>query len=169
MPSPQHVLVIARHAKAEQGAASDYARELTERGRGDAVAAGRWLATQGVTPTHPLVSAAPRAAQTWAGLADGAGWSVEADLDRGLYGAGPDTVLDLLRGLDDSCACAVVVGHNPTMEIVAQLLDDGEGDDATSSEMAAGFPTSAVAVFAVDVPWAELASARLTAFHVGRG
>src|ERR1700754_4584457 len=101
MASPQHILVVVRHSKAEQGGASDFERELTDRGRRDAAAAGAWLAAEGVTPDRAVVSAAPRAAQTWQGLASGAGWSVRADLDRGLYTAGPDTALDVLRGLGE--------------------------------------------------------------------
>jgi len=64
----------------------------------------------------------------------------------------------------------VVVGHNPTIAYLAQLLDDGSGDDDAGREMAVGFPTGALAVFEVTGSWAELdlASARLVAFHVGR-
>ena len=169
MPAPQHVLVVVRHSKAEQGGRSDYERELTDRGRRDAAAAGAWLAGEGVAPDRALVSAASRAAQTWNGVASGAGWSVEAELDRGLYTAGPDTALDVLRGLGEDVGCAVIVGHNPTMAVLAQILNDGEGDADAGSAMAAGFPTSAVAVFAYDGAWADLESARLTGFHVGRG
>ena len=169
MPDLHHRLAVIRHAKAEQTAANDFERELTGRGRADAAAAGAWLAGVGVTPDQALVSAAPRAVQTWEALAAGADWAVDADLDRGLYSAGPDTALDVLRGLDEDCRCAVIVGHNPTMEMLAQLLDDGEGDAEAGNNMAGGFPTSAVAVFEVDGPWADLESARLTGFHVGRG
>jgi phosphohistidine phosphatase len=169
MVDQQHRLVVIRHAKAEQTAANDFERELTGRGRADAAAAGGWLASVGVAPDRALVSAAPRAAQTWEALAAGADWHLDPDLDRGLYTAGPDTALDVLRALDEDCGCAVIVGHNPTMEILAQLLDDGEGDPEASTEMAAGFPTCAVAVFDVAGPWAELDTARLTGFHVGRG
>lgn len=168
MPDQHHVLVVIRHAKAEQTGANDFERELTGRGRADATAAGAWLAGVGVAPDQALVSAAPRAAQTWEALAAGADWSVEADLDRGLYTAGPDTALDVLRALDEDSRCAVIVGHNPTMEMLAQLLDDGEGDAEAGERMAGGFPTSALAVFELDGTWAELESARLTGFHVGR-
>ncbi len=168
MDAPQHVLVIVRHAKAEQVAGSDFERELTDRGRRDAAEAGAWLAAHDVRPDAALVSAAPRAAQTWAALASGAGWDLAPTLDRGLYTAGPDTALDVLRGLDEATGCAVVLGHNPTMAVLAQLLDDGEGDEEAGRAMATGFPTSAVAVFAVDGSWADLAAARLTGFHVGR-
>lgn len=169
MPTPQRTLVVVRHSKAEQVAASDFDRELADRGRRDAAATGAWLAGIGVVPDRALVSAAPRAVQTWEALAEGAGWSLEPDLDQGLYTAGPDTALDLVRGIDDDCVSLVVVGHNPTMASLAQMLDDGEGDIEAGNEMATGFPTSAAAVFAYDGTWADLETARLTAFHVGRG
>lgn len=169
MAPRQHTLVVIRHAKAEQVAATDFERELTAGGRADAAAAGVWLAAAGVQPDHALVSAAPRAAQTWEALAGGAGWSLDADLDPGLYTAGPDTALDLLRALDEGSVCAVLVGHNPTIAVLAQLLDDGEGDIDAGNAMAAGFPPSAVAVFELAGPWADLDVARLSGFHVGRG
>lgn len=166
--APQHTLVVVRHAKAEATAPSDYERGLTEGGRSDAAAAGEWLAGAGVRPDRALVSAAPRAAQTWESLAAGAGWTLAPDLDRGLYTAGPDTALDLLHAVDEEAGCVVILGHNPTMASLAQLLDDGEGDAGAANRMVVGFPTCAVAVFEVGSPWADLGSARLTAFHVGR-
>jgi phosphohistidine phosphatase len=162
---------VVRHSKAEQDGPTDLERELAPRGRADATAAGRWLGEQGVVPEQALVSAAVRARQTWELLAEGAGWDVEPTFDRGLYTADPETVIDLVRTLDDDCQCAIVVGHNPTMGSLAQLLDDGDGDVQAANAMAAGFPTSAVAVFEYDGEWAELepATARIQAFHVGRG
>jgi phosphohistidine phosphatase len=164
-------LVVVRHAKAEQSGESDHARRLIARGRTDAEAAGRWLAGQRVVPDHALVSAASRARETWESLAAGAGWSVEPSLDEGLYSAGPDTALDMIRRTPPDAAVVVVVGHNPTMGQLAQLLDNGEGDPEASNAMVRGFPTSAVAVFEYDGAWADLdiTSARLVACHVGRG
>jgi phosphohistidine phosphatase len=164
-------LVVVRHSKAEQAGETDHARRLIDRGRSDAEAAGRWLAEKNVVPDHALVSAAPRARETWDALSAGAGWSVEPVLDEGLYSAGPDTALDLIRGTPADAGVVVVVGHNPTIAQLAQLLDDGEGDPEACTAMASGFPTSAVAVFEYDGAWADLdlTSARLVAFHVGRG
>ena len=161
---------MVRHSKAEQSGDTDHARRLLDRGRDDAESAGRWLAGQDVRPDHVLVSAAPRARETWEAIAAGAGWDVEPVFDEGLYTAGTDTALDLLRGSPADARVVVVVGHNPTMAHLAQLLDDGEGDAEASTAMASGFPTSAVAVFEYDGAWAdlELTSARLVAFHVGR-
>jgi phosphohistidine phosphatase len=164
-------LVVIRHSKAEQSADTDHERGLLDRGRADATAAGQWLAGQGVVPDHALVSAATRAMETWAALVSGAGWDLEPSVDEGFYAAGPETALDLLRRTPAEARVLVVVGHNPTIAHLAQLLDDGEGDPEASNAMASGFPTSAVAVFEYDGAWADLdlTSARLTSFHVGRG
>ena len=88
-----------------------------------------------------------------------------------LYAAGSDSAFDLLRETDADASTLVVIGHNPTMAFVAELVDDGEGDDdATTGMVTRGFPTSALAVFSVDCPWSDLGpgTGRLEAFHVGR-
>lgn len=164
-------LAVVRHTKAEQHGATDFERELAERGRRDAAAIGTWLAEQGVSPDRALVSAAVRTRQTWAEIAGAAGWAVEPELDRGLYAAGPDTALDLLRATPDDARTLLVVGHNPTVGHLAQLLDDGHGDPQASQAMASGYPTGAVTVLAYDGPWAELGvgSASVRGFFVGRG
>lgn len=163
-------LVVMRHAKAEQDGPTDFDRPLASRGRRDAEAAGAWLASQGVAPDHALVSAALRTQQTWESVAAGAGWSLAADLDRGLYAAGPDSALDIVRLVPDTAISLVVIGHNPTVGVLAQVLDDGSGDAEVGASMAGDFPTSAVAVFSYDGSWADLGegTARLDAFHVGR-
>jgi phosphohistidine phosphatase len=164
------LIVVMRHAKAEQLGPTDLERELSPRGREDAAASGSWLAEQQITPDHVLVSAAVRTRQTWETVAKAAGWSLEPNFDQGLYAAGPDTTFDLVRDTPDEARALLVIGHNPTIAVVAQLLDDGSGDEAADEEMTAGFPTSAVAVFEYDGAWPDLepASARLTAFHSPR-
>ncbi len=159
-----------RHGKAEQAARTDFERPVAERGRRDSAEAGGWLADQGFRPDHALVSAALRAVGTWMSVAEGGGWDLEASLSQVLYGAGPETALDLVRESPEDVASLIVVGHNPTMAYLASLLDDGEAEPALSSEVLGGYPTSAVAVFEYVGAWADLdvAGARLVAFHVGR-
>lgn len=163
-------LVIMRHAKAEQSGPTDFERLLAESGQADAAAAGAWLAARGLEPDAALVSAAVRTEMTWEALAESAGWDVEATLDEGLYDAGPETALDLLRAVEPSVTALVLIGHNPTISILAQLLDDGDGDVEASTEMTQGFATCALAVLVHDGEWAELdeACARVSAFHVAR-
>lgn len=170
-PPARRRLVMMRHSKAEQSGATDLDRALTERGRADAAEAGRWLAGRGFVPDHALVSSAVRTRQTWAAVAGAAGWELEPETDTGLYAAGPETTLDLLRAAPPEAASVIVVGHNPTMAYLVQMLDSGDGDPAASDAMADGFPTSAICLLEYDGAWAdlEIGSAAVAAFHVGRG
>lgn len=163
-------LVVMRHAKAEQSGPTDFDRPLADRGHRDAVAAGEWLTGTSFEPEYALVSAALRTRETWASVAEGAGWDLDADFDRGLYAADNDAALDLVREIDDEVQRLIVIGHNPTMASLAQLLDDGDADSELADQLFAGYPTSAVAVFEYDGSWADLdeGTARLVDFHVGR-
>ncbi len=159
-----------RHATAEPGGETDVERALAQRGWDDAQEAGRWLADSGFTPDAALVSAARRTTSTWLAVAEGGSFDAEPDFSESLYSAGPETALDVVRETADGCSSLVVIGHNPTMAYLAQLLDDGSGDPAAAREMAIGFPAGALAWFEVEGSWAdlELAGARLVGFHVGR-
>ncbi len=167
---PARQLIVMRHAKAEPGGETDHERELAQRGWDDATEAGRWLAGRGLVPDGVLVSSARRTTSTWMAVAEGGSFEVEPTPLEGLYSAGPESALDLVRETADDVRTLVVIGHNPTIAYLAQLLDDGSGDDEAGHDMAIGFPTGALAVFAVTGSWSglELASARLVAFHVGR-
>ena len=158
------VLVLVRHAKAESYASTDHERALTDRGVVEAAQAGSWLAARGVTPERALVSDALRARQTFEAMAGEAGWTLEPTLDSTLYEADADTVLDVVRDLEDEVTTALVVGHNPTIAFVAQVLDVGGSPQLATT----GFPTAAVAVFEYDGGWSDLAegSATLVDVHV---
>jgi phosphohistidine phosphatase len=92
------------------------------------------------------------------------------ELDRGLYAAEPDTVLDLVGLVDDAARSVVVVGHNPTMGYLAQLLGDGSPGPEVEDRLLEGFPTCALAVFRWSGAWRELVigGPQLVATHVGR-
>lgn len=166
-PSPAaHRLVVLRHAKAETFALDDAARHLTERGRADAEARGRWLAAHVGRPDLALVSSAVRTRETWDLVAAELDGEVEARHEDALYGASPDAVLDLLRDLPESVATVVYVGHNPTAASLALLLDDGSAAPEAFARLSEGLPTTGVAVYAVAGAWAGLdaGGASLTAY-----
>ncbi len=102
---------------------------------------------------------------TWSQIAD----TVTADVRMldGLYQAGADEVVEVLSLLDEDVQTALVVGHNPTMQAVAATLatPGGAHYEAMSER---GFPTAAVAVLDVPVPWHDLApdTCPVHAFHV---
>ncbi|MBC9731690.1 SixA phosphatase family protein [Nocardioides marmotae] len=162
-------LVVVRHAKAEADGPTDAERRLAESGHVAASAVGTWLAEQGIVPDHALVSGAVRTLQTWDDIADAAGWDLEPEVEETLYAAGPESALDLVRAVPADVRTLVVVGHNPTMGTLAQLLDDGEGDVEAGNRLALGYPTSATTVLSYDGDWDELAdaSASVVAFFVG--
>lgn len=169
---PSRTLIVMRHAKAEQAGSTDHERALAERGIADATAAGRWLRGEGVEVEAALVSSADRTLATFSAVADGAGWDLDPSVERSLYSGGPDTALDVVREVADDVASVLIVGHNPTMGYLVQLLDDGEGDPDAVAELAAGgYPTGALTVFTVQGPWASLepGSATVRAYHVPRG
>lgn len=161
--------MVVRHSKAEQFAPSDLERVLSPRGRADGKVLGEWLAAQGIIPGTAYVSYAARTRETWQVVAEGAGWELEPTIDGSLYGTDELGVLELVHATPEDVETVVVVGHNPTMEMLAQQLDNGEGSATGSVEMGT-FPTSTAAVFEVDGAWTEMAptQARLQAFHVGR-
>jgi phosphohistidine phosphatase len=160
-----------RHAKAEAVAATDHARRLTDRGSRDAAEAGQWARTTGCIPDHALVSDAARAQETWSAFSAAADTGIEPELESGLYSAGPDAALEILRAAPAHAMSLMVVGHNPAMEHLVHLLDDGSADQEVFSEISGGFPTSALAVLEVQGEWADLdiSRARISGFHVGRG
>ena len=155
--------MLIRHAQATD-APRDRDRPLSEHGARRAAAIGPWLQRSGIVPDRVLVSPALRAAQTWAAAAVGP----EPTVDDRIY---ENTVADLLAvlgELPDEVRTVAVVGHNPSIGELAAALDDGEGDASARADLQAGFPTGAVAVFAVPTPLSDIKSggATLTDFAV---
>ncbi|HEX6249373.1 MAG TPA: histidine phosphatase family protein [Nocardioidaceae bacterium] len=168
MTSRRH-LVLVRHAKAEPFAATDHARELTDRGRREAAAAGSYLKERDVVPDHAVVSSAARTRATWDVMEQTMGSGATVVHDDSVYAGSTDVVLEVLRLVPDEARSVVFVGHQPAVGYLAHLLDDGAGDHEALHRMLHGFPTASMAVFEVEVPWADLAAecGRLVDFRPG--
>lgn len=162
-------LVLIRHAQAETFAASDVERELTDVGRRDASALGRWLREQGIAPDQAWVSTAVRTRQTWSAVASAAGWRAEPHVDGALYSSDEGGVLEVVRVAGDDVSTVVVVGHNPTIGMLIQLLDDGTSTTVDSAEIV-DVPPATAAVFTWSGAWSEIGpmTGQLTHFHVVR-
>ncbi|MEV4640784.1 histidine phosphatase family protein [Actinoplanes sp. NPDC049548] len=160
-------LVLLRHAKAETpGELPDFDRQLTDRGRADAGAAGAWLAAQSLLPDVVVCSPATRTRQTWhaVAVALGAAAAPEVRYEDGLYAGGRTEVIDLLRALPDSVGTVLVVGHNPTVSDVSILLRP-DGHVVTE-----GLKTAGLAVHRTEASWSltEPGSMPLVAEHTAR-
>lgn len=142
-------LIVMRHSKTEQFARSDHVRRLTERGQHDAEQAGRWMAARGFVPELVLVSSAVRARGTVDQVFAGLGAESDVLVLDELYGANPRDVIELCGRIPAGVECAAVVGHNPTMAMLVQLL---LADDSQVTH----FPTSAVAAIELPGGWDAL-------------
>jgi len=91
--------------------------------------------------------------------------------DSAIYHGGPTGVLQALVEGAGTAATVVIVGHAPTMPMLAEALTAGRGSAQAHSELAAGFPTTGLAVLRYAGHWADLGqgTAELEAFFIGRG
>jgi phosphohistidine phosphatase len=121
-------LILWRHAEAEDIASSDLARRLTPRGQRQATRMAAWLeARLGMSAARSdkwrvIASPAVRAQQTAAAL----GMPIETTKS-----LAPDAAVEaVLRaaGWPNNPESVVVVGHQPTLGMVAgRLINGGEG------------------------------------------
>jgi phosphohistidine phosphatase len=165
-----HRLHVLRHAKSswDDPELADHDRPLAPRGRRAAEALGGYLVNEEIRPTLVLCSSALRALETYRRVVPEGKLVVE----KGLYAAGPDTIIERLRELPERIASAMVIGHNPALQLVVlSLADSGPvlGWRAESVDLEAigrKFPTCALATLTVGRPWRELGPrrARLTGF-----
>ena len=150
-------LLLLRHAKSswKNAGLDDHDRPLKKRGRRDAPRMGRLLVAEGLAPGLILTSSALRASETAAAVATACGKSAGLRSFRELYLAEPDDYALLLRELPDSNERVMVVGHNPTLEELLELLTGARET----------MPTAALALIELPIErWGELAldgSARL--------
>ena len=122
-------LLILRHAKSswKHPGLADHDRPLNRRGNRDAPRVGLLLRRQGLTPDLIISSTAERARSTAAQVADRSGYGGPVELNRQLYLAEPEAIVDVVRTLGSEASRVLVVGHNPGLEaLVAGLAGRAE-------------------------------------------
>lgn len=134
MEAAQRRLVLLRHAKsAWPDGVPDGRRPLAKRGRRDAPAAGHWLRDHLGRLDAAVCSPAERARQTWALVAAELDDPPPARHDERTYGATPAELLTVVHELPDDAGTALVVGHNPDLQDLVELLTGRQVDMKTSS------------------------------------
>lgn len=129
-------LFLFRHADAasRHDYATDHERPLTERGRQNARAMGRFLAAIDQVPDRTVASTATRARQTLAQTRTGGGWSVRAQASDVLYEASARDVLAVVQETAAEADALLLVGHNPTFtDVVIRLIGGGNVRMATGT------------------------------------
>ena len=125
MAASMKTLFLVRHAKSSRDdpRLADRDRPLNKRGTRDAPEMARRLARRAERPELIVTSPAVRALATAKMI--GAGLDVAAAdiaILEPLYDAAADTLLQVIRGLDDRYSRVMIVGHNPGMTDAVNLL-----------------------------------------------
>ena len=136
-------LYLLRHAKSswKEPGLQDFERPLNRRGREAAPLVGRFIRKGGLHVDLLLSSPATRARQTAALVKESAGLTAEMLYDERIYEADAGRLLEVVREAAASADALMLVGHNPGMEELLELLT-GERQE---------MPTAALACVSLDV------------------
>jgi phosphohistidine phosphatase len=117
-------LLILRHAKSSWKFSdlSDHDRPLNRRGKRDAPRMGKTLKERKLVPDLVISSSAKRAMDTASAVAKHSGYKGRRIKFESLYAAEPAAYLAVLRELDDNYRRVLIVGHNPGVEELVEML-----------------------------------------------
>jgi len=142
-------LLILRHAKSswKHTGLTDHDRPLKKRGERAAPRMGELLIEEELVPQLIISSTAKRALKTTELVTEACQYDGEVQREHGLYGAGPTGYIRILREVPDVYQRIMIVGHNPGLEALLEVLT-GE---------AVWLPTAALAHVELPIDtWAEI-------------
>lgn len=160
-------LLLLRHAKSswDDPVLADFDRPLAIRGRKAAPRMGRELERRGWRPDAVLVSTAKRTRQTWDLVAAELSAAPRPEFRGVLYDASAEQLLAELRQAPAAAKTLLLIGHNPGMEDLAQMLA-GDGSDAQALErLREKFPTAALARLRFEGAWTDLGAGAARLSH----
>lgn len=165
-------LILLRHASSASGddRISDHDRRLTAGGEQDCERVGRWLTASIDPPELVLCSSARRAVDTLECLRSQLSTRPEVRIERSLYLAAPEELLQALAEVEDRVETLLLVAHNPGVHVLAADLA-GDGDPKLLELLARTFPPTALAALRFPVEhWHELSleAGQLTHFVTPR-
>ncbi|MET8474906.1 histidine phosphatase family protein [Streptomyces sp. NPDC006422] len=149
-------IVLFRHAKADWPQVSDHERPLAERGRRDAPVAGRKLADAGIPFDLALCSTATRTRETWKLAVQELPERPKTVYEERIYEASPGELIALLNETPDDVRNTVLIGHNPGVQALSEILAAEAEGDAGQRLSRRGFPTAAFSVLTFNGPWKTL-------------
>jgi phosphohistidine phosphatase len=100
-----------------------------------------------------LCSSSRRTCETLEGIRPTFGRRARVETNSKLYGASAGHLISELQRLDDQVATVFLIGHNPGVEDLVDLLVPGR---ASGREEVEKFPTGTIAVLSAIGPWSTL-------------
>ncbi|MCX2922822.1 SixA phosphatase family protein [Streptomyces sp. NEAU-W12] len=149
-------IVLFRHAKADWPPVTDHERPLAERGRTDAAVAGRKLVDSAIAFDLALCSTATRTRETWKLAVHEFPQRPKTVYEERIYEASPGELIALLNEIPDDAQNVLLVGHNPGVQGVAEVLAGSAEGDAGERMSRRGYPAAAFAVLSFAGPWKSL-------------
>jgi phosphohistidine phosphatase len=149
-------IVLFRHAKADWPQVADHERPLADRGRMDAAVAGRKLADAGIPFDLALCSTAARTRETWKLAVQELPHRPKTVYEERLYEASPGELIAVLNETPDDVKHVILIGHNPGVQGLADILVGADEADARERMSRRGFPAAAFAVLSFDGSWKSL-------------
>ena len=145
---------------------SDHDRPLTPDGKKAAAAMGVAMRRIGLTPDVILVSSSLRTQQTLDALAPWDEWP-NIETVASLYMASHTQIRDILRELPETVRSVMVIGHNPGIHELAQLLAGAAGTPSAApalefARLAEDYPTAALSEFLISSLWHKIGPASTT-------
>ncbi|MEU6913801.1 SixA phosphatase family protein [Streptomyces olindensis] len=149
-------IVLFRHAKADWPQVTDHERPLADRGRMDAAEAGRRLADTGIAFDLALCSTAVRTRETWKLAVQEFPQRPKTVYEERIYEASPGELIAVLNETPDDAQNILVIGHNPGIQGLADILAGSAEGDARERMGRRGFPAAAFAVLSYTGAWKSL-------------
>ena len=106
-----------------------------------------------IEPALVLCSSAVRTRETLERLGPSVGEAAEVAVERDLYAASANELLERVREVPAGVESVMLIGHNPGIQELALLLAGSGGELAAVRRK---FPTGALATLEFDGEWSEL-------------
>ncbi|MGY1501885.1 SixA phosphatase family protein [Streptomyces sp. QTS52] len=149
-------IVLFRHAKADWPQVADHERPLADRGRKDAAVAGRKLADTGIPFDLALCSTAARTRETWKLAVQEFPRRPKTVYEERIYDASPGELIALLNETSDDIQNVVLIGHNPGVQALTDILAGESESDLRTRLSSRGFPAAAFATLSFTGSWKVL-------------
>lgn len=122
----------------------------------DAAVAGRRLADTGVPFDLALCSTATRTRETWKLAVHEFPHRPKTVYEERIYEASPGELIAVLNETPDEVQSAVLIGHNPGVQGLAEVLSGSADEEARERLSRRGFPAAAFAVLTFTGSWKAL-------------
>ena len=131
-------VILFRHGKSDWDAQydSDHDRPLAKRGIRDAKRMGKFLSKSTEVPELILSSTALRTRETTKLAMEAGNWDVDVELEKKIYGASLEEIINIIKSKDNKYNSICLVGHEPIFSIIITLIDNKKNIKFPTATMA---------------------------------